>query len=1275
MIVAPEWTTLRGIGLGLDHPNPTERKRALGRVLTTIMEALPDVHAVRIFDMAGSILVVRAATDRSDMSTAKLVDYPEHTQLSLENISLWQPEKGQWLCLLTSQDEPIGLFEVLVDDLDDEWITWLELIATQVAGRLALGHDAVATPMPTSVDGSQQAARLVQAVRMLAASDDYDEAAQAALYLADPAVTALAITMFEQPIVAHEGIAEGGAGNHRYVAAFGTRERVRVLDPGVAISAMPGASYIQDLRQEVPIVLEDIGAQDGYLLGWLREQALDHDIQQVISIGMLTAGEVIGTLDLMFSAVRALSADILNLYTVFANQLATTILSKRQLQHSMEAQQFASQLVTTNKSLAIAENYQQMAQAVLNDAPHSVYAVAIALFNRPFTMMGSPVSLRTQAIITRGGDVGEPFVDHFSAQEDARVTYFLQEFLEGRMMLLWSSERQRKPVMAETLTDYLKVRDVEQITAFGLNVRNSLRGLVVFAGDTTLRDPGPQYDGLRVMADQLAAVIENRSLLQQTSDALDLIQSQYAMSSRVFRTNDLSEILQAVFDFAGGRFKNAEMVYTDVLGNTRIVAEVNENGHFNVSRSVSLDSYPAAAALSALEAFEVRNVVEDAFIDEVERIRLLDQGIRALVILPIMMGRQLNGLMMFSTDQETRVAPDRLRAMRSLADQVSVVLQNRNLLQEMELNLSEIQLLYEANRAMLQTQDIMDVLRVLKTNIAPDSAAIVQLGFRYDPGERDQITEIRLDYEITGKGERLLSENLRVDEQTSRNISSFLQSMTDRVMFSPEGTAVPSNPITLIRNRYTIKSYSTLIVEERGQVESLIYLIFDQPNPFQDNTRRLYEAITDQLGITIDNQKMLRESQIAADKLSDQVTALQTISELAVQLNKIQDEQVLLETSASALVHALKVDHSGIVLFNDDMQTGVVVSEYPGRQYLGQTVPVQDNPLLRIDANAPLSPIVIEDVFSSKDLTPNMRELLLNGNIQSIIIAPLVGLNGELIGSVGLDVYESGREFHETEVRTAQTIIAQLAVGLQNIRLFRDTRTRADQLQHISDFSSVTQSTLDLNQLIEKTLSNLPQVIDVSHMTVTLHDDVEDQLVLTGGWTENNTFRTDLETGEIVSINDTTTGYVFETSEYLYIPNMNRNAGLRYPHSRMVATLLAMPLRNQGRTIGVITVGSHRINAYTDTDIAIFQQLANQVAVAMDNAKTYTQSQQIARNKTLANDIAVQLQRQSDIQQMINLTMNKVGKAIGARRGRVRLNVDAQSQSHNTPIPDDRSTE
>ena len=76
----------------------------------------------------------------------------------------------------------------------------------------------------------------------------------------------------------------------------------------------------------------------------------------------------------------------------------------------------------------------------------------------------------------------------------------------------------------------------------------------------------------------------------------------------------------------------------------------------------------------------------------------------------------------------------------------------------------------------------------------------------------------------------------------------------------------------------------------------------------------------------------------------------------------------------------------------------------------------------------------------------------------------------------------------------------------------------------------------------------------------------------------------------------------------------------------------------------------------------LFRQMTDQLAVAIENAEAYTQSQRQARNEALVNDIATRLQRQTDVQSMLDITLSEMGKALGARRARIRLATPADPQ-------------
>jgi GAF domain-containing protein len=54
---------------------------------------------------------------------------------------------------------------------------------------------------------------------------------------------------------------------------------------------------------------------------------------------------------------------------------------------------------------------------------------------------------------------------------------------------------------------------------------------------------------------------------------------------------------------------------------------------------------------------------------------------------------------------------------------------------------------------------------------------------------------------------------------------------------------------------------------------------------------------------------------------------------------------------------------------------------------------------------------------------------------------------------------------------------------------------------------------------------------------------------------------------------------------------------------------MALPLRSRGRAVGAMTVQSSQAAAFSETDIAVMQTMANQVAVAIDNAQLFAETE------------------------------------------------------------------
>jgi GAF domain-containing protein len=173
-------------------------------------------------------------------------------------------------------------------------------------------------------------------------------------------------------------------------------------------------------------------------------------------------------------------------------------------------------------------------------------------------------------------------------------------------------------------------------------------------------------------------------------------------------------------------------------------------------------------------------------------------------------------------------------------------------------------------------------------------------------------------------------------------------------------------------------------------------------------------------------------------------------------------------------------------------------------------------------------------------------------------------------------------------------------------------------------------------------------------MSIALRDE-EDGILRTAALYANGENYLTLVNGTPVLTTGSIVGRAWEQREFLHIPNVMQEPGLIAGETPELHSLMVMPMYSHARGLGVVTVGCEYPYAYTETDVVVFQQMAGVLAAAIENAVTYTRSQRQAKNEGLVNDISGRLQQQVDIESMLNVTMNELGKALGARRARIRL--------------------
>jgi GAF domain-containing protein len=113
---------------------------------------------------------------------------------------------------------------------------------------------------------------------------------------------------------------------------------------------------------------------------------------------------------------------------------------------------------------------------------------------------------------------------------------------------------------------------------------------------------------------------------------------------------------------------------------------------------------------------------------------------------------------------------------------------------------------------------------------------------------------------------------------------------------------------------------------------------------------------------------------------------------------------------------------------------------------------------------------------------------------------------------------------------------------------------------------------------------------------------------------------------------------------------------------------MAVPMLVAGKVIGVLDVQSEQANRFTDTDVSIKTTLASQVAIALQNARSFLQVQQEVDREITLNQIGQRIQSATTVEAALQIAARELGHALGKKQTLVALDPSALSTDRKSSI-------
>lgn len=300
------------------------------------------------------------------------------------------------------------------------------------------------------------------------------------------------------------------------------------------------------------------------------------------------------------------------------------------------------------------------------------------------------------------------------------------------------------------------------------------------------------------------------------------------------------------------------------------------------------------------------------------------------------------------------------------------------------------------------------------------------------------------------------------------------------------------------------------------------------------------------------------------------------------------------------------------------------------------------------------------------DVTDIMRKTMIPAQADSAYILPL--RYGQQILAIAvcssdkaLALTTSERFIRRSIAEKAAIVLRQLLWDTQQVMHGEgeDLALQLHRMQEITEYSKIVQSATKARNIMKSTLSILFRLMDVQYAAICLFNHHNYKLELRA---ERYFEAITLDANEAITPETHTPARDAWTQQIMCkVDNLQQTSDIAHPQRHNLTAIMATPIQGRTGYNGVLEVGSTKTLAFSKSDIMLLHQIANPLGIALANVASLEVSARRATIKSLANDIKSRIQRQTDMDTLMQVTVEELTKALSAQSGRIRLGVEPSS--------------
>jgi len=590
-------------------------------------------------------------------------------------------------------------------------------------------------------------------------------------------------------------------------------------------------------------------------------------------------------------------------------------------------------------------------------------------------------------------------------------------------------------------------------------------------------------------------------------------------------------------------------------------------------------------------------------------------GVKSYCALPLTSAGRRLGALGFASVKNAVWNDDDLEFLTQVARQVAVAIDNainfeslRSAERRAARDRDHSQLLLEINNAVGSHLDLRELLRV----ISPCLRKVIHhdvAGLALHDAESRQLRAHALNFP-TDKD--ILEEGVVFPMEGTPSGLAFTTRRTV-IVRNLEQERFASTPLVKILRAEGVKSGCSVPLIAHGEAVGVLTVMSLREEAFSESDAELLTQVGGQIALAVENALSFdraRRAERRAARERDRIRLLLDINNAIVSHLELG---ALVKTISASLRGVLPHDAAGIALYEPEQN---LLREYENVAYeqfaafqKGMAMPLEGTPAGLVFTSG--RPLLLKRPDPERfPVAPGQRPA--EGARKSACLAPLIS-HGRKLGILGVGSAQEDK-FTEEDLELLTQIADQVAIAVENSVNFerardaeRELERKFDHLRLMLRITNTVVSQLDLRELLDVISASIREAMSCDTVGVGLYNNDSKKLIaFSTQFPPGHPFR---EKGVEIPLEGAPGGLAFTSGQPVFLDKPDPERFNSYYAKRIYEDGYrsggSIPLIAQGRKLGVLGVASKSESSLSDDDKELLVQVANQVAIAVDNALNY----------------------------------------------------------------------